>query len=331
MPAKNEERSVAPTLDAVFASTRLPDEIIVADGQSADRTLERIQAYRGRGVMIRIVPNPQIFAGAGRNRAAAVATGDILLFLDFGILVHRRWIEEMTGPFERDASVDAVGPVFEPYVESDFEYCAARLQQQHAMLFSRMSRAEQLARVPAEIQLGGVMAISRACYQRLGGMPAWLRAGEDLVFGRKLLMARARIVLSLDALCYLHIRKDAKSLFKQTFTYARADGQLHAPLDWRSRRNMLFYIAILVTAGYGAVHPATLPVPLLIFAFYIYWTGVRNVMKVGRASLRLRHLLQIPQIVIAKDAGFYLGHFVGLFDWVTKPRYRRLYRDYMKS
>src|SRR5712664_174502 len=114
---------------------------------------------------------------------------------------------------KQDIGVDAVGGRLDPYVESDFEYCVASLQYQDMMLFSRLSRAEQLARVPAEIRLGGVMAISRTCYQRLGGMPAWLRAGEDTVFGWKLLIARARIVLSLDALCYLHIRKDTKSLF----------------------------------------------------------------------------------------------------------------------
>jgi len=330
MPVKNEEQFVAPTLDAVFASSRLPDEIIIADGQSVDRTLERVQAYMGRGVTIRVVSNPQIFTGAGRNRGAACATSDLLLFLDFGIFVHPRWIEEMIRPFEQDAGVDAVGPVFEPYVESDFEYCVASLQFQEMMLFSRLSRAEQLARVPAEIRLGGVLAVSRSCYHRLGGMPAWLRASEDNLFSRKLLNARARIVLSLDALCYRHIRKDTKSLFMQNFIYARAYGHVHAPLHHRSRRNMLFYIAVLVAVGYGAVHPAILPVPLLMFTAYLYWTGVRNVRKARGGIVRLRPLLRIPQVVIAQDAGTYLGHFIGLFDWITKPQYRQLYRDYMK-
>lgn len=332
MPVKNEERSVAPTLDAVFASTRLPDEIIIADGESVDRTLARVHAYMGRGVTIRIVPNPQIFAGAGRNRAATVATGDILLFLDFGVFVHPRWIEEMTRPFEQDIGVDAVAGRLEPYLESDFEYCVASLQYQDLMMFSRLSRAEQLARAPAVIRLCGVVAISRACYQRLGGMPAWLRTAEDSVFGWKLLNARARIVLSLDALCYLHIRKDVKSLFMQNFLYARGRGHGHlpTPLGYRSHRNMLFYIAIIVAVAYGAVHPATLPMPLLMFAAYLYRTGVLNVKKVGGGNVRLGHLLHIPGVVIAKDWGTYLGYLIGLFDWITKPQYRQLYRDYMK-
>lgn len=116
----------------------------------------------------------------------------------------------------------------------------------------------------------------------------------------------------------------------QNFIYARGDGHLHTPPDYRSRRNMLFYIAILVAVGYGAIHPATLPVPLLMFAAYLYRTGVRNVRKGGGGNVRLSHLLQVPQVVIAKDVGTYLRHFSGVFDWITKPHYRRLYQDYMK-
>jgi glycosyltransferase involved in cell wall biosynthesis len=336
LPAKDEEKSVRPTLDAVFASTRLPDEIIVADGQSADRTLERVQEYSERGVPIRVVPNPQIFAGAGRNRAAAAATGEILLFLDFGILVHRRWIEEMTRPFEQDAAVDAVGGRLEPCAQSEFDYCVAAIQSGETMLFSRLSRSEQLVRVPAQVRvdahfgLCGVMAISRACYQRLGGMPAWLRAAEDKLFGCKMLIAQARVVLSLDAVGYLHTRKDAKALFKQHLVYASGDGHIHYPLGSRERRNLVFYLAILTALGYGAVHPAILPLPLLFFGAYLYRAGVRHVRKVSGGTVRLSHLLQIARIIIAKDAGTYLGHLLGLFDWVTKPRYRQLYQEYMK-
>ena len=330
MPVKNEERSVAPTLDAVFASTRLPDEIIIADGQSVDRTLERVEAYTGRGVPIHIVPNPQIFAGAGRNCAAAVATSDILLFLDFGNLVHPRWIEEMTRPFEQDVTVDAVGGLFEPYVESDFEHCVARIQYGGMMLFSRLPRTEQLARVPSEPRLSGLgMAVARGCYQRLGGMPTWLRAAEDKLFGRKLLIARARIVLSLDALVYHHIRKDPRALFMQNLIYARGSGHIAHTHSVYSKR-LLFYAAILVAVGYGAAHPAVLPVPLLIFAAYLYRAGVRQLTKVGEGNVRFGQLLQVPRVVIASDVGAFLGYFIGLFDWITKPQYRQLYQDYMK-
>jgi glycosyltransferase involved in cell wall biosynthesis len=330
MPARNEEHSVGPTLDAVFASTRLPDEIIIADGYSVDRTVERVQTYMGRGVPIQVVPNPQIFAGAGRNRAAAVAASDILLFLDFGNLVHPRWIEQMTRPFEEDLSVDAVGGAFAPHVESDFEHCVACIQYQEMMLFSRFSRSQKLAHVPKEFRLGGLgTAISRECYRRLGGMPAWLRAAEDKLFGYKLLRVRARIVPAVDALLYHHIRKNVRTLFMQNFVYARGDGHIdeHQP---HYRRTAFFYTVVILAVGYGAIHPATLPVPLLMLAAHLYRAGVRPLKKVDGRVVRLRYLLRIPLVVLAKDMGALLGYPVGLFDWFTKPRYRHLFQGYMR-
>jgi hypothetical protein len=67
-----------------------------------------------------------------------------------------------------------------------------------------------------------------------------------------------------------------------------------------------------------------------MFAAYLYRTGVRNVRKRRRGKCAASHLLQIPRVIIAKDMGTYLGHFIGLFDWITKPQYRQLYRDYMQ-
>jgi glycosyltransferase involved in cell wall biosynthesis len=331
MPVKNEERSVGPTLDSVFASTRLPDEIIIADGQSVDRTLERLQAYTGRGVPIRIVPNPQVFAGAGRNHAATVATSDILLFLDFGNLVHPRWIEEMTRSFEEDPTVDAVGGAFEPFIESDFEHCVASIQYEEMMLFSRLSRAEKLAWIPEDLRLGGLgTAVSRACYQRLGGMPGWLRAAEDKLFGYKLLKARARIVPAVDAVLYHHIRKDLPSVFLQNFIYARGDGHIADPQPGY-RQNALLYSLILAAGGYGAAYPAILPALLLVFAAHLYRAGVRPLKRVNDGVVRLCDLLHIPQLVIAKDIGAVLGYFVGLLDWIAKPQFRKLYQEYMNG
>ena len=57
MPVRNDARSVAATMESLFAQTRLPDEIVVADGCSTDDTVKRIEAFGDRGVPIRVVRN----------------------------------------------------------------------------------------------------------------------------------------------------------------------------------------------------------------------------------------------------------------------------------
>ena len=43
---KNEEKSIGPLLDSIFAGTKKPDEIIIVDGGSTDKTLSVINNYQ---------------------------------------------------------------------------------------------------------------------------------------------------------------------------------------------------------------------------------------------------------------------------------------------
>ena len=74
IPSLNEEESIGRCIDAVRGINSTV-EIIVADGGSADRTLEIAQS---RGV---IVCHSSMGRGPQMNSGAALATGEILLFL----------------------------------------------------------------------------------------------------------------------------------------------------------------------------------------------------------------------------------------------------------
>ena len=75
IPAKNEEDNLPILLDSIRAQTLQPDEIIVADAQSTDRTREIAASYGAK-----VVEGGMI--AYGRNRGAEAATCDIILFLD---------------------------------------------------------------------------------------------------------------------------------------------------------------------------------------------------------------------------------------------------------
>ncbi len=85
LPVRNEARCIGRLLDQLLDQTYPPNryEILVADGRSTDTTREVVQAKaRESAVAIRVVDNPGIRSGAGRNAGMAESTGDIILFID---------------------------------------------------------------------------------------------------------------------------------------------------------------------------------------------------------------------------------------------------------
>ena len=73
VPTFNEESMIVETLRRAIA-TLAPHEVIVADACSADGTAERARPYAN-------VLALDMTRGAALNRAATIATGDVLLFL----------------------------------------------------------------------------------------------------------------------------------------------------------------------------------------------------------------------------------------------------------
>ncbi len=85
LPVRNEVRSIGHLLDQLVQQEYPAEryEILVADGRSNDGTREAVESKsRAAAVAIRVVDNPGIRSGAGRNAGVAAATGEIILFID---------------------------------------------------------------------------------------------------------------------------------------------------------------------------------------------------------------------------------------------------------
>ena len=70
IPVRNEEASIRILLDNLLKQTLRPDEIIITDNGSTDRTAEIISEYVRRGEPVRLLREEAGLPGRGRNVAA---------------------------------------------------------------------------------------------------------------------------------------------------------------------------------------------------------------------------------------------------------------------
>lgn len=88
-----------------------PFELIVADNASTDGTVAYLDPLRDL-LPLRVSANASNLGfSAANNRAAAMAHGEILVFLNNDTVVVPGWLERLIAHLDRDSSIGLVGPV----------------------------------------------------------------------------------------------------------------------------------------------------------------------------------------------------------------------------
>ncbi|MDK2383551.1 MAG: glycosyltransferase family 2 protein, partial [Candidatus Korarchaeota archaeon] len=107
VPARNEERTIAATIESILETDYEPKEVIVVDDASTDRTFEIASRYVSKKVKVLRREH------GGRGKAPALnfgmrfAKGDVIVVVDADTLVGRRSITELVRKFQ-DPEVSAV-------------------------------------------------------------------------------------------------------------------------------------------------------------------------------------------------------------------------------
>ncbi len=174
IPAYNEEKLILLTLQALNIQTRKPDEIIVVNASSTDKTKE-IAEKEGASVL----NAPKLTIGYSRQKGLQKAAGDIIAFTDADATPPPDWLERIERYLTKPGVVGYFGGfrvpdgpwwykiyvnIFQPFFNS--------------LLFF-------LFRMP--MATGQNMAFWREKAIAVGGFPEHFKIAEDIEIARRLM------------------------------------------------------------------------------------------------------------------------------------------------
>jgi GT2 family glycosyltransferase len=189
VPTHNGGEDLRRCLNALAASTRPPDEVIVVDDASTDGSGNLAQQHGTRVIRLDGSPHGPAFA---RNRGTETAQGDILVFCDADVAVHPHTLARVERYL---VGHPEIGALFGSY---DADPPARGLVSRYKNLLHHY--VHQHGRREASTFWAGCGAIRREVFVSLGGFDeGYTRpAIEDIELGARLRRAGYRVWLCPD-------------------------------------------------------------------------------------------------------------------------------------
>lgn len=215
-------------LESLRGQTLAPDEIIVVDNGSESGAAVRRATEAVGGKWIREeVPG----LDRARNVGARAAQGDVIVYTDDDVMLHRRWLERMVAAFE--TGIDGVTGLVLP---ADLATEAQRLFER-CWGFGRgfvprdfgpeFFAGERREACPVwKIGAGASMAFRRRVFERVGFFDERLDAGAagcsgDSEMWHRMLTDGMTIRYAPAAVAFHEHRREMAALRRQIFAYAR--------------------------------------------------------------------------------------------------------------
>ena len=200
IPIYNGESTIESVLKSVFKLSPGPDEIIIINDGSKDKTLSILEKYTDQ---IKIVNNERNMGLAySRNKGISESKNEDVASLDADVEVNPDWLNDLVNIKKKYSSAITGGKLREKYKDRSIY---DQWRHFHATQNSFGERdIDNLERPLA----GSNTLLSKSAWKRVGGYENQYKTnGEDATFCQKLLNLNFKISYSAKAISY-HLRTD---------------------------------------------------------------------------------------------------------------------------
>ena len=302
----NEEPSIAALLESIISQVKKPDEIVIVDGGSTDKTVSIIKSYQ------KVIKNIKLYEfkttrSEARNIGIDASSGDIIVTTDAGCVAEKHWIEKISKPFY-DPEVDMVAGFYE-MIGGDSSL--------------RLAMSMFIGITPDKfddkfLASARSLAFRKELWEKVGGFPEGLKdTAEDTLFNYKIITTGAKIVRVKDAIVYWQLPLTLAEGIKKMYLYAKGDarsGIWWHPIKKFSTHNIkISFVYLRYIIGLNILLLATkysmFELPLVLgIIFYMFWAFKKVYCRTNSFKAGLWGII----IQFASDIAVMVGFFAGL-------------------
>lgn len=263
---------------------KFPAEIIIVDGGSIDKTVEKCKKYKGVKVI-----SGKYNRSEGRNIGVAAAKGGIIAFTDAGCVPEKNWLRELT-----KVKADVVAGYYKGLPQNIFEKCLVP----YVLVMPDRVGSEFLPSTRS-------MAIRKDLFLKMGGFDPKLDTSEDFEFAQRLKIAGIKFVFAKDAVVGWYPRKNLKQAAWMFLKFAVSDiyaGIFRPKVKLLILRYYLFFFLVFLNMWFG-----------LLAVLYLIWSIIKNYKYVRN----WRAIFWLPVLQLTADMMVIFGTVMGL---LSRPK-----------
>jgi succinoglycan biosynthesis protein ExoA len=321
IPVHNEERHIGAVLDKLLEQDYPRDrmEIIVADGNSTDRTAEVVKRNAASNVIY--APNPAQLSSAGRNVGVRKSRGNVVIFIDGHCEIPSRTLLRDTVELLATTGADCLARP-QPLTSSNASSTQKAIAAARASALGHGTDSTIFNTTyegPVDPTSSGAI-YRREVFDRIGFYNEAFDACEDVEFNHRVKRAGMKCWISPKLTVNYHPRNSLGQLFSQMLRYGIGRARLGKRHPDAFTIAQLIPAIFVVTVPFGAfvsfLFPQLAPFYAAFLACYLIAlivAGVRNVHTLG-----LRGAMIMVGALVMIHAGLGIGFIRGLF----QPRAR---------